>query len=126
MRGAAPNEPEDVADNTHPQKKRDFSDGRDTTVKQNNEQDHEGAGDGFLPIFAERVKVGRVLRKTNRARGKAQWSLNQRLPDEEEGHQAAHSARTVSFAKKNVAATRKRHGRAELRPHESIEQRKHR
>src|SRR6267143_591425 len=112
MRGPTPDEPEDRADDADPKQHRDFPDRSDPPVEQRDENDHQRAGNRFLAVLAERMEVGRILRKTDCARSQAERRLNQRLPDEQKRHQAAETARSVGFAEKDVAATGKRHCRA--------------
>src|SRR5216683_196203 len=114
VRSAAPDEPQDRTHNADPEKKRDFSDGSNAAIEQDHEQNYERAGDRFLPVFSKRVEVGSVLREADGAGSKAQGSLNQRLPDEQEGHQTAQATGAVGFAKENVATAGQRHGRAQF------------
>src|SRR5260370_12821757 len=114
MRGATPDEPQNRAHNADPEKKRDFSDGSNAAIEQDHKQNYERAGDRFLSIFSKRVEIRSVLRETDGAGSEAQGSLNQRLPDEQEGHQSAHAAGAVGFAKENVATPGKRHSRAQF------------
>src|SRR6266849_10142100 len=116
MRGPAPDKPKDRADDSDPQEHRDFPDRSDPLVEQRDENDHQRTGNRFLSVLAERMEVGRILRKTDRARGQAERRLYQRLPDEQERHHPAETARTIRFAQKYVTAAGKWHRRAEFRP----------
>src|SRR5258708_15900929 len=104
MRGAAPDEPQDGAHNTDPEKKRDFSDGSDAAIEQDHEQNHQGAGDSFLSILAKRAEAGGVLGKTEGARSATQRPLDPRLPDEKEKHHAAQPPAPVRFPNTNVTS----------------------
>src|SRR6202011_5552776 len=86
------------------------------------QNDHQRARESFLAILAERVKIRSVLRKANGAGGQTERRLNQGLPYKEKRHEAAHATRAVRFAEEDVASTSERHGRAKLRPNETVEQ----
>ena len=81
MRRAAPDEPENRADDSHPEQHRDFPNRSDAPVEQRDENDYQRAGNRLLAIFAEGMEVGRILGKTDRPGSQAERRLNQRLPD---------------------------------------------
>src|SRR5229473_1705759 len=122
---AAPDQPENRADNADPQKKRNFSNGADAAIERANKNDHQRAGDRFFAVLSQRIQIRGVLRESDGAGGKAERSLDERLPDKQEGHQAAHAARAIRLAKKNIAAAGERHGRAQFRPYKAVEQSEH-
>ncbi len=122
---AAPDQPENGADNPDPQKKRNFSDGADAAIEQDNKNDHQRAGDRFFAVLPQRIQIRGVLRESDGAGGKAERSLNQRLPDKQKGHQAAHAVGSIRFPKKDVAAAGQGHGGTQLRPYEAVEQGEH-
>ena len=64
-----------------------------------------------------------VVGEAESAGGDTERRLKQRLPDVEEGHQAAEAIGTVGFAQENVAAACLRHGGAEFGPDAAIERR---
>src|SRR2546425_3583888 len=125
MRGPAPDKPKDRPDDPYPKEHRNFPDRSDPPVEQRDENNHQRAGNRFLSVLAERMEVGRILRKTDRARGQAERRLYQSLPDEQERHHPAETARTISFPQEYVGAAGKWHRRAEFRPHKTVEKRQH-
>src|SRR5260370_26375061 len=124
-RRAAPDQAENRADDADPQEKRNFSDGADAAIEQDHENDNQRAGRRFFAVLSQRIQIRGVLRESDGAGGKAERSLDERLRDTQEGHQAAHAARAIRLAKKNIAAAGDTPGRAQFPPYKPIEERPH-
>ena len=107
MRDSAGDQPDHRADHADPQQHGNFSDGGDAPVQQRDQQHDHCAGNGFLLVRCKRMQVAGVLRKADGSRGNHQRRLNQRLPHEEERHQAAPFAGTVSFAQEKRSCRRR-------------------
>ncbi len=125
VRRAAPDQPENRADDADPQEKRNFSDGADAAIEQDHENDNQRTGHRFFAVLSQRIQIRSVLRESDGAGGKAERGLDERLPHEQEGHQAAHAAGAIRFPQEDVAAAGQGHGRAQLRPYKAIEQGEH-
>jgi len=67
------------------------------------------------------MKVSGITGKADGGGSNRERRLDERLPDEEKGHEAAPAAGTVGFAKENIGAAGFGHGGAELGPDETVE-----
>ena len=134
MRDAAVDQPEDCGDDDRAQRNRDFADRGDASIKQNHGKSHDAGRNGLLRRRREQggrrarrvcpvAQISGVVRETQRARGDAERSLEERLPDIEERHQPAPALRAIGFAQEDVAAARMRNSRAQFRPDTTVEER---
>src|SRR6266436_10448696 len=67
------------------------------------------------------MEIASVAREADGGGSDRERSLDEGLPDEEEGHQASPAAGAVGFAEENVGAADFGHGGAEFGPDESVE-----
>src|SRR5215472_191 len=118
---AAPDEPEHGADDADPEEHGDFPNSGDFPVKENDEENHQAAGDdlGLPPI--QGMKITRVTREADGGGSNGKRRLHKGLPDKEEGHEASPAAGAVGFAEKDISAAGLGHGGAEFGPDEAVE-----
>ena len=121
MAQAAPDEQEHGAHNAQPQKHRDFSDGRDASVKKDDKEDDQPAGKSASLPVGEWMQILGIVGETDRSRSHRKRRLNQCLPDKKKRHQPPPTLGAVRFTQKNVGAARLRHRGSQFRPHKAIE-----
>src|SRR5580700_9531429 len=109
---ASPDEPEHRADDADPKQNGNFADGGDFAVEKNHQKNHQAAGNGFGLPERERMKIACVAREADGGGSNGEWCLDECLPDEEEGHEAAPAAGAIGFAKEDVGAAGFGHGGA--------------
>src|SRR5271169_6327297 len=121
MAYAAPDQPEHCADHADPEQYGDFPDGGDLAIEQDDQENHEAAGDAFGFKFRQRMEIARITRESDGSGSDRKGSLHERLPDKKEGHQAAPAAGAIGLAQKHVGSASLGHGGAKFGPDEAIE-----
>ena len=137
----AVDEPGDCGGGDDPENRGDFADGGDAAIEEH-DGDHDQENRDEAIVVCEREhelarlcaepgvycchfcgEVERIIRESERAGGNAERALKERLPDEEERHEAAEAIWSVGFAQKHVAAAGLRHCGAEFRPDATVHER---